>query len=104
MSAKLRQRVAALTARHGGDYAIQHAGRLIRLVEMIADGVDYDADAICLAAHMHDWGTFPGWSRGDVNHTQRSKELAEEHLRKLNCPAALMAVVLEAIEYHHGGA
>ena len=104
MSAKLRQRVAALTARYGGDYAIRHAERLIRLIEIVADGVDYDREAIWLAAHMHDWGTFPPWSREDVSHTQRSKELAEEQLRKLKCPAALMDRVLEAIEYHHGGA
>ena len=96
--------MAALTAQYGGDYAIQHAGRLVRLVEIVADGVVYDPEAIWLAAHMHDWGTFPRWSRGEVNHTQRSKELAEEQLRKLKCPAAVMNRVLEAIEYHHGGA
>jgi uncharacterized protein len=104
MSLKVRQRVAALTAQHGGDYAIQHAERLIRLVEIVADGVVYDREAIWLSAHMHDWGTFPPWSRGEINHTKRSKELAEEHLRKLKCPPDVMARVLEAIEYHHGGA
>jgi HD superfamily phosphodiesterase len=104
MSATIRKRVAALTAEHGGDYSIQHAKRLIRLVEIVADGAAYDAGAIWLAAHMHDWGTLPQWSREDVNHSVRSRQLAEEHLRKLKCPAALMARVLEAIEYHHGGA
>lgn len=104
MSAKIRQRVAALTALHGGEYAVQHAQRLLRLVEIIAGGVAYDAEAIWLAAHMHDWGTFPGWARGAGAHSQRSRELAEEQLRKLKCPAEVMARVLEAIEFHHGGA
>ncbi len=104
MSAKLRKRVADLTAEYGGEYAMQHAGRLIRLAETIADGARYDQETMWLAAHMHDWGTFPRWSRGDINHTQRSKQLAAEHLHKLNCPTATMERVLEAIEYHHGGA
>jgi HD superfamily phosphodiesterase len=104
MSAKIRQKVAAVTTEFGGEYAVQHAQRLVCLVEMVADGMEYDTEAIWLAAHMHDWGTFPRWSKGAVNHTQRSKELAGEQLRKLKCPAALMERVLEAIEYHHGGA
>src|SRR3954451_10209844 len=104
MSAKLRKTVTALTTEYGGEYAVQHAHRLIRLVEIVADGMEYDPEAIWLAAHMHDWGTFPRWSRGAVNHTRRSKELAQEHLTKVKCPAAVMERVLEAIEYHHGGA
>jgi uncharacterized protein len=103
MSAQIRKRVGALTLESGGEYAVQHAARLVRIVEMIAEG-PYDVDAIWLAAHMHDWGTFPQWSREDVNHSVRSRELAEVELRKLKCPAGLMERVLEAIEYHHGGA
>lgn len=83
---------------------MHHAQRLVRLVEIIGEGLAYNADAIWLAAHMHDWGTLPGWSLADVPHTRRSCQLAEEHLRKMKCPKALVAVVLEAIEYHHGGA
>jgi uncharacterized protein len=103
MSVKIRKRVAALTAERGGEYAVQHAQRLIRLVELIADS-PYDAEAVCLAAYMHDWGTFPGWSREDVPHSQHSRDLAEAELRKLKCPPALLDRVLEAIAYHHGGA
>jgi uncharacterized protein len=66
--------------------------------------VEYDLEAIWLAAHMHDWGTFPKWSVGNVNHSRRSRELAEEQLRKLKCPADTMQRALEAIEFHHGGA
>jgi uncharacterized protein len=103
MSAKIRKRVAALTAEYGGDYAVQHAQRLIRLAELIADR-PYDAEAIWLAAHMHDWGTFPRWSREDATHSQRSCDLARAELQKLKCPAPTMDCVLEAIAYHHGGA
>src|SRR5690242_13413598 len=104
MSATLRKKVAALTEEYGGEYTINHAQRLIQLVEVIADGAAYDQDAVWLAAHMHDWGTLPRWSRADISHSRRSRDLAEEHLRKLKCSAQTAARVLEAIEYHHGGA
>jgi HD superfamily phosphodiesterase len=100
----LREKVAAMTEKHGGEYALRHAQRLIRLVEIIGESLDYDREAIWLAAHMHDWGTFPHWSREETVHSRRSRDLAEEHLRKLKCPAPTLSCVLEAIEYHHGGA
>jgi HD superfamily phosphodiesterase len=104
MSATLRKKVLALTEEYGGEYALQHAQRLIRLVETIADGADYDQDAIWLAAHMHDWGTLPRWSRADISHSRRSRDLAADTLRKFKCPAPTAERVLEAIEFHHGGA
>jgi uncharacterized protein len=104
MSATLRKKVAGLTEEYGGEYAIQHAQRLIRIVETIAGKTPYDSEAIWLAAHMHDWGTFPRWSREDLSHSARSHQLAEETLRKLKCPAPTMERALEAIQYHHGGA
>jgi uncharacterized protein len=104
MSATARKKIAALTEEYGGDYAIQHAQRLIRLVETIAGDAAYDRDAIWLAAHMHDWGSFPRWSREHISHSARSRQLADETLRKLKCPAPTLDRALEAIEYHHGGA
>jgi uncharacterized protein len=104
MSGFDRRRIEALTEQYGGEWAVHHAQRLIRLVEIIGEGVSYNADAIWIAAHLHDWGTLPKWSRSDVTHTRRSRELAEAQLRKMKCPKELMALVLEAIEYHHGGA
>lgn len=104
MSASYRQPVVAWTEKYGGDWAVQHAQRLIRLVELISDGLDYDPEVIWLAAHMHDWGTLPRWSREGMTHTARSRQLAEEQLRKLKLPSEIAARVLEAIEYHHGGA
>jgi uncharacterized protein len=104
MSVFDRRRVVALTEQYGGEWAVHHAQRLIHLVEIIGKGLSYDADAIWIAAHMHDWGTLPKWSRAGVPHSRRSCQLAEQQLRRMKCPKALMALVLEAIEYHHGGA
>jgi len=99
-----RKKVLRLTERYGGDWAIQHAQRLIRLVEIIGEGMEYDSEAIWLAAHMHDWGTLPGFCRPGVAHCDRSRELAEDFLRQAKCPPDLMIKILEAIEFHHGGA
>jgi HD superfamily phosphodiesterase len=104
MSLAYRQRIVTLTAKHGGEWAVQHALRLIRLIELIGQDLDYDPETIWLAAHMHDWGTFPEWSREGMSHSARSRDLAAEQLRKLKVPAELSCRVLEAIEYHHGGA
>ena len=104
MSAFDRKRVIALTEEYGGEWAVHHAQRLIRLVEIIGEGLSYNSDAIWVAAHMHDWGTLPDWARADVSHSLRSCELAETHLLRMKCPKPLIDLVLEAIEYHHGGA
>ena len=104
MSASYRRRILALTEKFGGEWAVQHAQRLIRLVETIGKDLDYSPEVIWLAAHMHDWGTLPHWSREGVSHCARSCELAREEMRKLKLPPPIAARVLEAIEYHHGGA
>jgi uncharacterized protein len=104
MSRNDRDRIVALTAKYGGEWVVQHAQRLIRLVEMIGKGLNYNAEVIWLAAHIHDWGTLPRWSRPGIPHSVRSKQLAEHHLGKLKCSAEVVAGVLEAIEFHHGGA
>ncbi len=99
-----REKIVRLTEKYGGQWAVQHAQRLIRLVTIIADGVEYNEDAIWIAAHLHDWGAYPRWARGVFNHSQKSRELAEQFLRRENCPAELTTIVLETIEFHHGGA
>src|SRR5690349_13868663 len=104
MSASYRGPIVGITEKYGGEWAVQHAQRLIRLVELIGQDLDYDPEVIWLAAHMHDWGTLPHWSREGVTHCARSRELALEHLRKFKVPEAITERVLEAIEYHHGGA
>jgi HD superfamily phosphodiesterase len=99
-----RKRVEALTEEYGGDWAVQHAKRLIKLVELVGEGLDYDHEVIWLAAHLHDWGTLPRFAREGATHSERSRELAGEHLRQWKFPEATVEKVLEAIEYHHGGA
>ena len=104
MSVVNRKRIAALTAEYGGDWAVQHAQRLIRLVEIVGEGLDYNPEVIWIAAYLHDWGTLPGFANEGVSHARRSCELAGEYLRRVRAPKAIRHAVLEAIEFHHGGA
>ena len=46
----------------------------------------------------------PRLAKEGVAHTRRSCELAGVYLRKAKCPKAILDAVLEAIEFHHGGA
>lgn len=102
MSVKQKD-VIRLTEKYGGEWALSHAQRLIKLVEVIGDGLDYDREAIFIAAHMHDWGTLPAFCTGSA-HCDLSRKLAEDYLRKAKCPPDLEHKILEAIEFHHGGA
>ena len=99
-----RKEIVRLSREYGGDWIVQHAERLLKLIEIIGVDLEYDADAVWTAAYLHDWGACPRWTRAGVSHARRSRQVAEAYLRKVRCPRARMALAVEAIEYHHGGA
>jgi uncharacterized protein len=98
-----RNEIVRLSREYGGAWIVNHAERLLKLIEMIGEGLEYDRDAIWIAAYLHDWGACPKWTREGVSHSRRSREVAEAYLKKSRCPAKRIAIVLEAIEFHHGG-
>lgn len=95
--------IARLTEEHGGHWGINHTRRLLRLVSIIGEGQTYDADAVWLAAHLHDWGAYPPWAQKDVDHALRSRQVADTFLTERACSEALKRLVLECIEWHHTG-
>lgn len=99
-----RQEIVRLSGEYGGAWLVGHAQRLPKLIAHIGVGLDYDAEAVWLAAWMHDWGVCPKWARKGVSHSRRSREVAGRYLARAGCPEGRMTRVLEAIEYHHGGA
>jgi len=99
-----RNEILRLSGEYGGAWILNHAARLIGLIEIIGEGLDYDRDVIWAAAHMHDWGACPRWARAGVPHSVRSCDLAGRYLRKARCPQTFIDTVLDAIRYHHGGA
>lgn len=73
------------------------------MVSMIGEGLDYNREAVWLAAYMHDWGGYTPWITPGVEHQTRSAEVAREFLTERGCPEELMNLVIECIEFHHGG-
>ena len=96
-----RDEVVALTEEYGGAWGINHTRRLLRLAALIDGGQDYDAEALWLAAHLHDWGGYEAWAQPGVDHALRSAEVAADFLRARGCPEERLTVVLEAIRTHH---
>jgi len=95
--------ITRLTEEYGGQWGINHTRRLLELIAIIAEGMDYDREAIWLAAHLHDWGAYSAWAQKDVEHALRSRQVAEDFLTERNCQESLKALVLECIELHHVG-
>ncbi len=98
-----REEIARLTEEYGGQMGINHTRRLLHLVSIIGEGQQYNADAVWLAAHLHDWGGYTQWAQQGVDHAVRSRQVAEAFLAERGCPEDLMALVLECIEFHHSG-
>ena len=51
-----RNEIARLTEEYGGEWGMNHTRRLLELISIIGEGMDYNNEAIWLAAHLHDWG------------------------------------------------
>lgn len=93
--------IARLTEEHGGVWGINHTRRLLKLVEQIGEGMTYNAEAVWIAAHLHDWGAYAPWAQKGVDHTVRSGQVADEFLTERGCPEDLKRLVLECIALHH---
>ena len=98
-----REEILRLTEEYGGQWGLNHTRRLLHLIEVIGESRAYDAEAVWLAAHLHDWGAYDAWDQPGVDHAQRSRQVAEAFLSERGCPGPLLALVLECIEYHHQG-
>jgi uncharacterized protein len=98
-----RDEVTRLTEEYGGVWGINHTRRLLQLIAVIGEGLRYDADAIWLAAHLHDWGAYPPWAQKGVDHALRSRQVAETFLTERGCAPETKALILECIALHHTG-
>jgi uncharacterized protein len=98
-----KDEIARLTEQYGGEWGINHTRRLLHLVSLIGEGLNYDTEAVWLAAHLHDWGAYAPWAQKDVDHALRSRQVAEDFLSERDCPEGLKSLALECIELHHSG-
>ena len=97
-----RDEIIRLTEGYGGQWGINHTRRLLSLVSLIGEGQAYDADAVWLAAHLHDWGAYAPWAQKGVDHVVRSLQVADTFLAENGYPKDFQRLVLECIEFHHG--
>jgi uncharacterized protein len=98
-----KDEIARLTEEYGGAWGINHTRRLLSLIAMIGEGIEYNADAVWLAAHLHDWGAYAKWAQKDVDHVERSVQVARDFLAGSGTPDDFQALVLECIALHHTG-
>ncbi len=96
-----KEKIAALTEEYGGGWGINHTRRLLKLIETIGEGQEYDREAVWLACYLHDWGGYKPWIQEGVDHALRSKQVAGEYLEKAGIDPKQKERVLECIEYHH---
>jgi uncharacterized protein len=90
-----------MTHAEGDAWRLSHARRVLRLTELIGQGLEYDAAAVAIAALLHDWGGYSRFKQPGVEHALRSRQVAEEMiLPRMDLPAATVPIILEAIEYH----
>jgi len=94
-----RDEITQLTEKYGGNWGIKHAKRLLHMVPVLADGREYDEEAIWLAAYLHDWGGYAAWAKPGMEHYDRSAEVARDFLAERGCPDDLKALVSSASRF-----
>lgn len=103
MNESEREEIIQLTQKYGGDWGLNHTRRLLNLVACIGEGLNYDADAVWTAAHLHDWGAYAPWAQEGIDHAERSVQVAAGFLAERSYPENFASLVLECIEFHHKG-
>jgi len=96
-----KDEITHLTEEYGGTWGINHTRRLLHMVELIGEGLQYDREVVWLAAHLHDWGAYKPWLQPEVDHVQRSLEVVETFLIENGYPENFRSQVLECIREHH---
>jgi uncharacterized protein len=96
-----REELVRLTEEYGRQWGIMHTRRLLTLIDQIGAGQTYNADAVWVAAHLHDWGGYAPWLQEGVDHAVRSAQVAETFLKERGYPDDFTRLVLECIAHHH---
>jgi len=101
MSSLSISEIEKLTLEYGENWALAHVQRLLKLIEQIGAGMEYDRQAILWAVYLHDWGAFPKYSQPNCEHALLSKQIAEtEILPQVDLLPDVKAKIIEAIELH----
>ena len=98
---KFFDEIVKLTMINGGEWGINHTKRLMKLVDVIANGEEYNEEVIWMAAHMHDWGAYGEWAQEGIDHVERSLQIVEPYLKEREYPDELIEKILDCIANHH---
>ena len=96
-----RAELVRFTEEYGGAWGINHTRRLLQLIAVIGEGQSYNADALWVAAHLHDWGAYGKWAQPGVDHALRARQVAEEFLAERDYAPDEAKLILDCIEFHH---
>lgn len=79
-----------------------HARRDYEMTQRLAraEGLVVDDDALYAAAYLHDMGGLPPYALPNVDHGDRSAQLADSILRDVGFPMDKAALVKEIIDHH----
>lgn len=90
-----------MTWADGGDWALAHVRRVLRLAEEVGAELACDRRAFAVAAYLHDWGAFPRYRQAGADHALRSRQVAEtEILPRMDLTDEQVVLILDAIERH----
>jgi len=89
------------TLQVGDAWAVNHALRLLALIQEIGLELSYDMHILELAAYLHDWGALPLYQEKGVEHALRSRQVVgAEILPFLPLSQSEGQILLETIELH----
>lgn len=74
-----RKEIESASLEYGGTWGYQHSKRLLKLIDIIGEGQEYNNDVIWYSSYLHDWGAYR-YNIVSIEHAYRSRELAEEIL------------------------
>lgn len=103
MDPQAKEEIVRLTREYGGEWGINHTHRLLRLIEIIGEGLEYDREIVWTAAHLHDWGGYAPWAQPGVDHAVRSGEVAQAFLAERGYHEDWIGAVEACITSHHQG-
>jgi len=93
--------VMEITRVEGDAWKLSHVHRVLKLISLIGNGMDYDKTAVTTATYLHDWGAYRRFAQPGVEHALRSRQVAETMiLPRMDLSETAVAVILETIEYH----
>ena len=93
--------IEKLTLEYGENWALAHVQRLLKLIDQIGIGQEYDRQALTWAVYLHDWGAFPKFAQPNCEHAFVSKQVAETQiLPQVDLPSDVKAKIIEAVELH----